>query len=169
MKDKTISVHDIQSGDLLAWSKNANGGISDKIIRGVASLTDSKYGHVGIAWRCHDGLDDEVMVVEATIPRIQIARVTNARHFFCVPMGVLWNNENKKFLMDKIGLSYGLMDAARSYLGIRVEADDKWQCAELSHGFYTASGIILPEEFKPSEVVRNAMKHSERDIYRVLV
>lgn len=168
MMERFISIKEIKSGDLLVWSKNPANKISDWIIKTVARLTKSEYGHVGIAWRCHDGLDDELFVIEATIPSIQVERLSEENHFFCVPMDVFWENRNKYFLLSKLGLPYGYMDALRAFLGTTVEDDKRWQCAELAHAFYKESGMLLGNEYRPKDIVKNAIRISGNSIYRVI-
>lgn len=169
MTEKTMHIADVCSGDLLAWSRNPYSSFSDLLIRMIAFATRAPYGHVGIAWRCHDGIGDELIVIEATLPKIQISRATEDRHFYCVPMNVDWQSENKDFLVEKIGLPYGLMDALRAFLGKRLESDEKWQCAELAHAFYNESGIVLPNDFTPGKLIQNAVKFTGSEIYRVIV
>lgn len=168
MMERFISIKEIKSGDLLVWSKNPANKISDWIIKTVARLTKSEYGHVGIAWRCHDGLDDELFVIEATIPSIQVERLSEENHFFCVPMDIFWTNKNKQFLISKLGLPYGYMDALRAFLGITVEDDKRWQCAELARAFYRESGISFPDRYRPKDIVNAAVEISNNSIYRVI-
>lgn len=168
MSELTIAPSSIQTGDLLAWSHDPNSAKGDFITRMVGWLTGSRYGHVGIAWRCHDGIDEELFVIEATIPLIRTARVTSDRNFYCIPMNINWTARNKAFLMSKIGLKYGYMDALRSYFGMTLENDDRYQCAELAHGFYKESNIDLPEDLIPGNLVRNAEKKSGNQVHRVV-
>lgn len=76
MTHKTMSVLDIHSGDLLAWSENPYSAMSDLFIKFIRAVTKAEYGHVGVAWRAHDGHEDELFVIEATIPKIIISRAT---------------------------------------------------------------------------------------------
>lgn len=167
--EKTISVIDVQSGDLLCWARNPYDMFSDILIRSIGFLTGSRFGHVGLAWRCHDGISDEVLVVEATMPKIHISRATEDRAFYCVPMGVHWGEMNKKFLMSTIGLPYGYGDAWNAFIGAKLENDERYQCAELAHAFYKASGIHLPEKFRPKDVIASAMGYCGRGVYRVVL
>lgn len=169
MTHKTMSVLDIHSGDLLAWSENPYSAMSDLFIKFIRAVTKAEYGHVGVAWRAHDGHEDELFVIEATIPKIIISRATEDRYFYCIPMGCEWGSRNKAFLMSKIGLPYSLRDAARAFFGMTTKRDDNWQCAELAHAFYEESGILLPKQFKPSEVVKNAVELRKTEVYRVLI
>ena len=165
----TMSLTDIQQGDLLAWSHNSYNSLSNFVIRAIAYMTNSEFGHVGIAWRSHDGISDELFVVEATIPKIHISRATENRDLYCVPMKVEWGEHNKHFLMDKIGLPYSIADGIRAYFGRPAKRNDRWQCAELAHAFYQESGILLPDQFTPSQVVANAQRHLGEPVYRVRI
>lgn len=169
-EEKTISLMDVRTGDLLCWSRNRGDRFSDLLIRGIGVLTNSKFGHVGVAWRCHDGVSDELLVVEATIPKIHISRATTDREFYCVPMNVEWGTDNKAFLMSTIGLSYSLGDAWNAFIGAKLDDDDnRYQCAELAHTFYKASGMDLGDKFRPKDVIASAMSYTGSNIYRVSV
>jgi len=163
-----IRVGAIQSGDLLAWRRNSHNSFSDFFIHGIRLFTHAPYGHVGIAWRCHDGIDDELIVIEATIPRIQICRITPDADFDCVPMGIEWNLKGKNFLIDKIGLPYGLLDALRGGLGRTTEDDGKWQCAELAHCFYKTYDITLGGIYTPGKTVESAEIYSGNKALQVI-
>lgn len=163
-----LSMASIQSGDLLAWSHDPYSTWTDLTLKTIGKLTKSKYGHLGIAWRCHDGLDDELFVIEATIPKVRMARVTTDRPFHCVPMNVEWNNFNKTFLLSKLDYPYGIIDAIRGGLGWKTRRDMKLQCAELAHAFYEASGIFLRKEYTPGKLVTNAVEYTGNKIYRVV-
>lgn len=165
---KFITTAAIQTGDLLAWSRDPYSTATDVVLQLIEKITRSDYGHVGIAWRFHDGLDDELFVVEATMPKIRIARLTSNQPFYCVPMNVNWDEKSKSFLMSKIGYPYGFLDAIRGGLGIRVKHDMKWQCAELAHAFYEVLGIVLKDDYRPGALVKNAMQIRGSDIYRVI-
>lgn len=158
----------IQSGDLLAWKRDSHSIVSDLTIRAIRKLTHAHYGHVGIAWRCHDGISDELFVIEAGIPKIRIARVLPDKDFDCVPMGVDWIPSAKSFLVDKIGYPYGLLDAIRAYLGVQLEKDDSYQCAELAHYFYVETGLVLEHDFTPGGLVKAAEKHVMTKALRVV-
>lgn len=158
----------IASGDLLAWSHDPYSTIGDLTLSAIRYLTSSDYGHVGIAWRCHDGVDDELFVIEATMPKIRLARVTTDRPFYCLPMNVNWTERNKSFLLSKLDYPYGVFDAVRGGLGMRVSHDMKWQCAELAHGFYEASGILLKPEYTPGALVKNAEEYAKDTARRVI-
>lgn len=164
-----MPVASIQSGDLLAWRRDSHSTTSDVLIQTIRVLTHSDYGHVGIAWRCHDGLDDELFVIEATMPKIRLSRVVPDRDFDCVPMGLSWNNTGKKFLVSKLGLPYSPMDAFRSGVGLKLKADNKWQCAELAHYFYEVYGLKLVHNFTPGGLVKSAEKYTGQRALRVVV
>ena len=158
----------IQSGDLLCWRRDSHSSTSDLLIHAIRFVTKSKYGHVGIAWRCHDGLQDELFVIEATMPKIRVSRVMPDRDFDCVPMGVNWTLEAKNFLVGKLGLPYSLLDGIRAFFGIQLEDDNKFQCVELAHYFYEKTGVVLGHDFKPGGFVKAAEKYAMTKALRVV-
>ena len=165
----TIDIAAIRSGDLLAWKSDPYSSIGDFFTQSIRVLTRSQYGHVGIAWRCHDGIGDELFVIEATIPRIRVARVVADSSFDCIPMYVPWEAYNKEFLVSKIGLPYSYMDALRAFYGWTLEdKDDRWQCAELSNEFYQASGLYFTHDNTPKGLINSILKDGLRKIYTVI-
>lgn len=165
---EVIPIAAVNTGDLLGWMGDNTRTYGDKSLKLIRMITGEKFGHVGIAVRMHDGLDDELMVVEATIPKIRITRLTTEKDFYCVPMGVQWTVMNKSFLMSKIGLHYGIADAIRAAMGMRIEHDMTWQCAELAYCFYEASGIIMPEAYTPGKLVQESLIYSKNTLKRVV-
>lgn len=165
---KTMRRCDIASGDILAWTEFPGAKLSHYLIKMIAYMTNDIYGHVGVAWRMHDGIEDELITVEATIPRIAISRSTDDTVMHCVPMDIVWTNLNKKFLMDRIGLSYSVADAIRAHLGIVSKKDDRYQCVELAHEFLGLSGYLVTEDLRPGPFVRNLVSEHSKSVYRVI-
>lgn len=166
--EPTIIMATIESGDLLGWASDNRSTYTDLVIKGIRRFTNEDYGHVGIAWRVHDGLCDELLVLEATMPRIRVARVTTDQEFYCVPMNITWSEKSKNFLLGKLGLPYGVVDAIRGGTGHHVAHDMKWQCAEYAHAFYEMSGVLLPLEYTPGRLIANAEKYSGKKALRVI-
>lgn len=151
---------EINSGDLLVWSKDTRGrGKSSFFLNLVRLMTRSEYAHTAIAWR----IDGRLFAVDATIPYVRLMPITNKDEFYHIPMNVAWDKNCEKFLLDKIGLSYSFLDGLRAFLGKTVQENDDWQCAELCTYFYREVGIELGEAYTPSKVVKSAM--SVRDTY----
>ena len=165
---KTISIDEIRSGDLLAWRRDSHSAVSDFLIHGIRDLTHSKYGHLGIAWRCHDGVETALFVIEATMPKVRVTTVVPDGDFDCVPMESPWLPTSRKFLLDKIGKTYSSLDAIRAFLGLRLKNDNSFQCVELAHYFYKREGIELEHSFKPGSFVRAAEDYSGNDALRVV-
>lgn len=163
-----IAIDEIQTGDLLIWRSDKVSLISDLSIRLVQFLTKSEWGHVGIAWRVTDGVKEELFVIEATIPRIQIMRVIPEHEVYHLPANLSWSQQGRDFLLTKIGLRYSFLDAFRALMGWTVENDDRWQCAELVHAYYESEGLRLPPELKPKDIVKHLQRHTGAPIRRIV-
>ena len=164
-----ISIKEIQSGDLLIWTRNPYSPVSDFIIRTIGVLTKSDYGHVGIAWKLGDLNKEELFVVEATIPEVAVNRVTEDRHFYCVQADVMWEESLRRFLLDHVRMKYGYENALRALWGKKARHDDRVQCAELCHGFFEKAGVLLPEEYRPKDVVQNLSRVTGNPVRRVIL
>lgn len=163
---RKISSLAVSSGDLLIWKNDELNFISNFLTKAVRFLTSSEWGHVGIAWRTHDGLKDTLFVIEATIPRIQVRMIHPLEQVFCVRTGVDWSPWGRDFLLKTVGLRYSLSDAIRAYYGITLDNEnDRWQCAELAYDFYVDHcGLHLPKEYQPGQLVDNMVQLTKRQI-----
>lgn len=143
----------IQTGDLLAWS-SLGAGKSNFLLNLVRIMTMSDYGHVSVAW-VRDG---ELYHVEATMPKIRVAKILPSDRFYTVPMTPRGSGGlDMSFFSDKIGMRYSVKDALRAFFGIAVEQDESYQCAELTNEFYKSRGIDLGDAFTPMRVVNAAL------------
>lgn len=165
---ETIHISEIETGDLLAWSRNAHSPVSDLIIRMIAWATRNEFGHVGVAWKLRDFIEDELFCFEATIPFVDVNRVTEDRHFYCIKTGVKMGEAEKRLLLSFLGRPYGYMDALRALFGIPVEEGGNIQCAELCHIFYEQCGIMLPREYRPSDIICNMLLATNNKLLRVV-
>lgn len=150
----------IQSGDLLIWSRDKNSRISNIYLNLIRFFTRSEFAHVAVAWR----LEGRLYIVEATMPVVRLSPIRDDDSFYHIPMGVQWSSKAEDFLLDKIGLFYSLLDAARGYFGITTQKDSRWQCAELCNYFYRELDIDLGEDLTPSGLVKTALSISERPL-----
>lgn len=159
---------DIQSGDLIAWDYYPYSSISDKLIKGIAKVTGAPFGHVGVAWKLEYQGRQELMVVEATIPRVQCVWMGNQKNFCFMPMDIVPDHKATDFLLSKVGLEYSLMDAYRSFVGQVVEDDDRYQCAELVSEFYDTCGLDLDTDGSLNALIAACRKHNGDRILRVV-
>lgn len=144
----------IQSGDLLVWSTDGSSLISKTLLNIIRFLTSSEYAHVGIAIRIFGRL----FVLEATLPVIRLALVSDKEEFYHIPMNVSWSEDCISYLFSKLGLKYSIMDDIRAYFGIVAEADDKYQCAELAVEFYKLFLMDYGNVFTPSKLVKRILE-----------
>lgn len=167
---KTIEISEIKAGDLLIWSNYPQNFFSGLVIRIIAFLTGSNYGHVGIAWRVDGRLSSSIFCIEATVPSITVSAVDvgGKTELYCIPVEGSWTLDSKDFIFSKIGLSYGFMDAVRAYFGLVTKDDNQYQCAELAHEFYEKAGIFLPKQLTPNKIVENLQTVYGKQLYRVV-
>lgn len=153
-----LSLDDIQSGDLLVWSKDKRSTLSNVYLNVIRVATSSEYAHTAIAWR----INGRLFIVEATMPNIRLIPVFADDEFYHIPMGLEWQNDSEEYLIDKLGLLYSLMDAMRGYFGITVENDRKYQCAELCKEFYELHGYVLECGLTPAKLVKCILEKYDR-------
>lgn len=169
IESELITVDEIESGDLLAWRGDKYTPFSSFLISTVKFLTGSQYGHVGIAYKCNDGIKDNLLAVEATLPKIRAQMLSGRFVIDVVKLNVDWNDKLRDYLLTKLGHSYSLMDALKAQLGIPLKDDDDYQCAEFAHYFYEEAGIKLKHDFTPGGIVQAAVEYSKHDVRRLIL
>jgi uncharacterized protein YycO len=154
----------IKSGDLLIWSKDKNSSMSNMFLNLVRLMTRSEFAHVAIAMR----LDGRLYVLEASIPNVRLLPVRDEDTFYHIPTDVDMTKDLEDFIVGKLGLPYSFGDCIRAYFGMTLRNDDRYQCAELSHEFYTKAGYDLPSDaFTPSKVVYAILNESGRSLRNI--
>jgi hypothetical protein len=155
----------IQPGDLLLWGASDISKWKNTVLSFIRLMTWSKFGHVGIAARKGGG---PVCIVEAVIPEVRITELQYTGRFYHIPMHLNWSPEAEIFIFDKVGLGYSMMDAVRAYLGVTLENDHKWQCAELAHDFYQILNVDLGNAYTPKAIAKNAVELRATEIYKIV-
>ncbi len=164
MNNTCKGIKDIETGDVLAWGKAYGGG--GFWMNMVRLMTVSDYGHVSIAHVTQDGT---LMHIEAVMPAIRHVKVPKDAEFYVIKASQLIDKApNISFLLDKVGLKYSIMDAIRSYLGMVLEADDKWQCAELILEYFKSLGITLhPRRITPTCIIDTLLDDHDLLMFKV--
>lgn len=154
----------IRSGDLLIWSGDNYSVTSNAILTTIRVLTASDYAHVGIAIR----ILGRLFVVEATMPNIRLALVSDKEEFYHVPMDVTWTHECEDYLFSKLGLPYSILDDIRAYFGFITASDNKYQCAELTREFYVkCCNLIISDNYIPKTLVKEILEITGSSIHLV--
>lgn len=158
-------IEGIATGDLLVWD-GPNGDNKAFWLYLVRIATVSNYGHVSVALVKDDGLYH----IEAVMPKIKESKIDPNSSFYVLPMSkVIEENGDLEFFKDKIGCPYSIMDAIRAYLGLVVESNEHWQCAELCEAYYQSKGIDINLRFlTPTRLVKALMKITGLGLYRVI-
>lgn len=146
----------VKSGDLLIWSRDERSFVSNFFLNGIRALTRSEYAHTAPAWR----MEGKLFVVEPTIPIVRISHVKPGQTIYHIPVAdhIDFNEKSEEWLLDKDGKTYSLIDCVNAYIGVTLNSDDRWQCAELCKEFYLLHGIDLGDAYTPARVVRRLLE-----------
>jgi hypothetical protein len=154
--------HSVQSGDLLAWDYDELSGLYRYVNMFIQSMTMSSYSHVGIAIR----RGSDVFVLEATQPKIRISPLKNKGDFYVLPLGPVDHDELERIAQDYIGKEYSILDCIRAYLGLKINSNKRWQCAELAVRVYQRLGIELkPARLTPQSLIKTALIYSKAGLW----
>lgn len=160
---------EIRNGDLLAWGEGGANGVSDFWLKLIMAVTGEDFGHVGVAWRASDGHGmDELFASEANMPRIGLKRLTSRSKYYCIPMGLEWDQYKRHWLLSKAGMVYGYLDAVRSGFGFTTSDDNRYQCVEYADDFYNFSGIKTGKKRTPGAFVKDILKVTGSQIHLVI-
>ena len=155
---------DLKSGDLIAWADIPSSQGKVNFFKLVRLMTISDYGHVSVVW-VKNGVP---MQVEATQPRVRVAPIPTNAELYVIPMGLdLTDEQMNEFFKDKIGLKYSNLDAVNGWLGWRLRAEDRWQCAELCLEFYRFFKLQIPDRYTPSRLVKEILKLFNTGLFKL--
>ena len=138
----------IKSGDVLAWSSQNTKGIERFVNMMIRLFTLSEYTHVGVAWV----VGERIFVIEAVRPIVRIYPLSNKSPFYHLNMNVDMSEDLLTFILSKVGESYSVGQAIKSYFG-QPRIDSQWQCAEFVNSFLKRAGIKLKRAWTPSALV----------------
>lgn len=155
------TLKDVKTGDILVWRQDHKSVTSDLLIKAIRLITNGDYGHVAVAVR----FDPYVFVVEASWPVVKLSLVDPAEEVFHIPTNKEVPQEALDFLIDAVGLSYGVMDDVRTVLGMVSKRDDKWQCAELTREFLRLIGSPVNCPDTPDSVVKGILSQYHKPIF----
>lgn len=131
---------EIRTGDLLAWEITKISSIFDFILILYQKIFKVKFSHVAIAVR----LDDRVLIVEATPPRVRIFPVSMCDDFYLIKTNMPNNPKYLNHLFKHLGKKYSLFDLIKGMLGFKND-ENNFYCSELAHDFYKAFGLLTDE------------------------
>lgn len=146
----------IQSGDLIALSHYKWASWYDLQVQVVRFGTQSEYSHVAMAWV----VGGRVFIIESVTPVIRLVPLSLmvAEGFYWAPLGADISAPEMEFALSKIGVGkYSKLQAVLAQLrGLKIGADDLWECAEFVMTSRKLSGVLLGDKATPSAVIRAA-------------
>lgn len=139
----------LQNGDVLCWTRGPveKGDIYLNLVR---LATVSEYGHITVVWK----KDNLPYHLEATQPVISHLPIPKGE-VYVIRMGLQVSDEQMSiYARDKLGCKYSFRDAIMGYVGLVPKEEDRWQCAELTLDFLRSRGLLIPNAYTPSKLVR---------------
>ena len=125
-------------------------------------FTRSEYCHVGIAW-CVAG---RVFVLEAVGSGVRIFPLSLALPFFLFRLYAPLTRDAEKWALAQVGKPYSKWQAILAGLGLLKAGDDSvWQCAEYAQEVLKRTGVDLPGDPTPSNIVRQAQERGAPAVY----
>jgi hypothetical protein len=146
----------IHAGDLIAFTHEGWGSISDIESQLVRIFTRSEYSHVGIAWP----ISGRVMILEAVVPEVRIFPLSKLLPFYHLPTaGILgkWSAEAEEYALSRVGQKYSKIEAIKGLFGWNKDSNRRWQCAEYALSVLAVAGLGINCRATPTDLVREAM------------
>lgn len=163
-----MSRRDIRNGDILAWGEGGSSGVNAFWLKLIMAVTGEDFGHVAVAWRAFDGHgSDELFASEANMPRIGLKRLTQHSQYYCIPMNLEWKEDHRHWLLSKMGLTYGYLDALRAGFGLTTSDDRRYQCIEYADDFLNFAGLETGKKRTPGAFVKDILKLTNSTIHLV--
>lgn len=154
----------LRNGDLLVWHKSSRESKGIDYLSLVRLFTTSEFGHVSTV----SLKDGKPWHVEAVMPRVQWVPIPPLNDIYVIPMRMPDGAYiPMDFFDEKIGLSYSIVDAICAYMGWTLQANTRWQCAELCLAFYRQNSLCIPDAFTPSRLVLTVLENCDTSMYKL--
>jgi len=150
----------IRTGDLVAWDKPTDPGLTGLFLKLYQKITKARYTHVGVAVV----LGERVMMVEATPPEVRLYPLSMSSDFYLIKTDISRVSKHLDIVLSELGKPYNLLDFFKNVIGFS-DSNRDYYCSQLVSRYYNEIGYINNDlaGLTPDSIVEEVIKASSSD------
>ena len=146
----------IKNGDLIAFKGKT---LLSKLIKLV---THGDVTHVGVAYWLHNRL----LILEAREGYgVSLRALSRCLPFYWVPTHIKWSKRHETLSIERLGLSYSFLDAARAGVGLNFKSKGDI-CSEYAANILRISNPKIPKSPHPQALINHHI-HEGCEMYKI--
>lgn len=133
----------LKTGDLVSWKAGKVNSFFTAILKIYQKILKPKSVHVGIVFV----VGGRTFVVEARPPVVRIYPLSRMEDFYLIRTNIPDDKANVDFLLQEVGVEYGILDLIRGLLFADGKNNKKLYCSELASIYYEDIGTLDVNKF----------------------
>lgn len=133
----------LKTGDLVSWKAGKVNSFFTAILKIYQKILKPKSVHVGIVFV----VGGRTFVVEARPPVVRIYPLSRMEDFYLIRTNIPDDKANVDFLLQEVGVKYGILDLIRGLLFADGKNNKELYCSELASIYYEDIGTIDVNKF----------------------
>ena len=128
----------LRTGDLVSWKAGKVNSFFTAVLKIYQKILKPKSVHVGIVFV----IGGRIFVVEARPPAIRIYPLSQMEDFYLIQTNIPDEKANVDFLLQEVGVEYGILDLVRGLLFADGKNNKQQYCSELGSLYYEVVGLL---------------------------
>lgn len=128
----------LRTGDLVSWKAGKVNSFFTAILKIYQKILKPKSVHVGIVFV----VGGRTFVVEARPPVVRIYPLSRMEDFYLIRTNIPDDKANVDFLLQEVGVEYGILDLIRGLLFADGKNNKQQYCSELGSLYYEVVNIL---------------------------
>lgn len=133
----------LKTGDLVSWKAGKVDSFFTAILKIYQKILKPKSVHVGIVFV----VGGRTFIVEARPPVVRIYPLSRMEDFYLIRTNIPDDKANVDFLLQEVGVEYGILDLIRGLLFADGKNNKELYCSELASIYYEDIGTLDVNKF----------------------
>ena len=133
----------LKTGDLVSWKAGKVDSFFTAILKIYQKILKPKSVHVGIVFV----VGGRTFIVEARPPVVRIYPLSRMEDFYLIRTNIPDDKANVDFLLQEVGVEYGILDLIRGLLFADGKNNKELYCSELASIYYEHIGTLDVNKF----------------------
>ena len=133
----------LTTGDLVSWKAGKVNSFFSAILKIYQKILKPKSVHVGIVFV----VGGRTFIVEARPPVVRIYPLSRMEDFYLIRTNIPDDKANVDFLLQEVGVEYGILDLIRGLLFADGKNNKELYCSELASIYYEDIGTLDVNKF----------------------